>query len=254
MQLSPTCLIFWVPGGMENKFSIPEGFSCWGLPLLLCPAHTVLKMSKKTPRAMHFCMDMQQFLPSRLLLERSSPCADLELPLMCWGEVLRSPVGCAGCGGACAECAPRTFLVYSWLEAKHVDRCSSIRSGKAPLQGQAQHCSAISPFPLAHIWGKGGEESSPSSPDNAWVQSGLGFRSSVKSLEDASCRVLLGPLECWALPSCWERLKNHWIFLVLMLNASLPPKAVNVWLLWSRVCPAPAQAESCQQGKQGLVS
>lgn len=26
-QLSPTCLIFRVPGGMENKFSIPEGFS-----------------------------------------------------------------------------------------------------------------------------------------------------------------------------------------------------------------------------------
>lgn len=27
MQLSPTCLIFWVPGGTENKFRIPEGFS-----------------------------------------------------------------------------------------------------------------------------------------------------------------------------------------------------------------------------------
>lgn len=34
MQLSPTCLIFWVPGGMENKFSVPEGFSYWGLPLV----------------------------------------------------------------------------------------------------------------------------------------------------------------------------------------------------------------------------
>lgn len=34
LRLSPTCLIFWVPGGMENKFSIPEGFSYWGLPLV----------------------------------------------------------------------------------------------------------------------------------------------------------------------------------------------------------------------------
>lgn len=132
-------------------------------------------MSKKTPRAMHFCMGMQQFLPSQLLLERSSPSADLELPLMCWEEVLGSLMGCSGCGGACVVCAPRTFLVYSSLEAEHVDRCSSIRSEKAPLQGQAQHCSATSCFPLAHIWGKGGEESAPSSPDNALKLSRVGL-------------------------------------------------------------------------------
>lgn len=144
-----------------------------------CPHRA--KDEQGNPQSNAFLHGYASAAAQSILAGKIQPICCLELPLMCWVEVLGSPVGCSGCGGACVECGTRTFLVFSCLEGGHVDRCSSIRSGKAPLQGQAQHCSVTSSFPLAHIWGKVVKSQFPPPQISLKaVQSGLGFKSSCE--------------------------------------------------------------------------
>lgn len=115
---------------------------------------------------MHFCMGMQHFLPSRLLLERSSP--------VCWPGASSDVLG-RGTEIISADCAPRTFLVYSWLEAEHVDKWDQ---GK--LLCKARHSIAVQ-LHLSLLLTFGGRvvKSQLPPPQVAWKVSRVGLVSEV---------------------------------------------------------------------------